>query len=355
MTTSVAVKPPCRTVTTTAITLSGEQTVNGVAVVTGDRVLVKDQADTTENGIYVADTSAWSRAPDFDGSLDAVDGTLVLVHNASGLDQLWELTATNPVIIGSSALVFTQSSLTASAFGASLIAAVNAAAARALLGATTVGDAVFIAASAAAARTAIDAQVAGTYVGPGAITGSGLTMATARLLGRTTGSTGAIEEISMGAGLSLVAGVLSSTAAPPDSSLQLNTSNGYGSTSTVIRRFTNVAAQRGSYATDFTIVMNATVGTEITINTTDYYTFSYTEAMSAASPFGLSLNSAQLTTQIANITLADRLVLGGVENTGGYGFCGGRFYLPAGSVVRPHANAVGGGTAAVCQLRISRG
>lgn len=47
--------------------------------------------------------------------------------------------------------------------------------------------------------------------GPGAITGSGLTMSTNRLLGRTTASTGAIEEISVGTGLALSAGVLSAT------------------------------------------------------------------------------------------------------------------------------------------------
>lgn len=45
----------------------------------------------------------------------------------------------------------------------------------------------------------------------GAATGSGLTMATARLLGRTTASSGAIEEISVGTGLSLAAGSLSAT------------------------------------------------------------------------------------------------------------------------------------------------
>ena len=45
----------------------------------------------------------------------------------------------------------------------------------------------------------------------GAITGSGLTMATAKLLGRTTASTGAIEEITVGTGLSLTSGTLTTT------------------------------------------------------------------------------------------------------------------------------------------------
>lgn len=60
--------------------------------------------------------------------------------------------------------------------------------------------------------TALSAASAGTdYVAPGAITTSGLTMATARLLGRTTAATGAVEEITVGSGLSLSGGQLTAT------------------------------------------------------------------------------------------------------------------------------------------------
>lgn len=76
VTTSVAVKAPCRVVTNANITLSGEQTINSVAVVEGDRVLVKDQSTASENGIYVVSTTAWTRAKDFNGPRDAVRGTL---------------------------------------------------------------------------------------------------------------------------------------------------------------------------------------------------------------------------------------------------------------------------------------
>jgi hypothetical protein len=59
---------------------------------------------------------------------------------------------------------------------------------------------------------AFTAASAGTdYVAPGAVTTSGLTMATARLLGRTTAATGAVEEITVGSGLSLTGGTLSAT------------------------------------------------------------------------------------------------------------------------------------------------
>ena len=68
--------------------------------------------------------------------------------------------------------------------------------------------------------TAISAAVAGTdYVEPGAYTTSGLTMATARLLGRTTASVGAAQEITVGSGLTLSSGSLVNAA--PDQVVSL--------------------------------------------------------------------------------------------------------------------------------------
>jgi len=59
-------------------------------------------------------------------------------------------------------------------------------------------------------HTHVVAEVTGAAAS-GSITTSGLTQATARILGRTTASTGAVEEIQIGSGLSLSAGQLSST------------------------------------------------------------------------------------------------------------------------------------------------
>ncbi|MBC7419133.1 MAG: tail fiber protein, partial [Bdellovibrio sp.] len=55
-----------RATTTANITLSGSRTVDGILVVAGDRVLVKNQSTTSQNGIYVVAAGAWVRASDLD-------------------------------------------------------------------------------------------------------------------------------------------------------------------------------------------------------------------------------------------------------------------------------------------------
>lgn len=108
---SIAVKSPVKVATTEAITLSGAQTIDTI-VLTADasprqRVLVKDQADDTENGIYDVNSGTWDRSPDFDGSRDAVDGTQVLVNEgAAGFVKSYALSGTNPVDIGTDSLSF---------------------------------------------------------------------------------------------------------------------------------------------------------------------------------------------------------------------------------------------------------
>jgi len=57
--------------TTGNITLSNQQTIDGVGVVAGNRVLVKDQSTSSENGIYTCvDGGSWTRTSDFSSSPD---------------------------------------------------------------------------------------------------------------------------------------------------------------------------------------------------------------------------------------------------------------------------------------------
>jgi hypothetical protein len=76
----------------------------------------------------------------------------------------------------------------------------------------TLTTALAVAQGGTGATTASDARTNLSAAASGAVTSSGITMSAARILGRTTASTGAIEEISIGSGLSLTGGTLSSTA-----------------------------------------------------------------------------------------------------------------------------------------------
>lgn len=95
--------------TTANITLSGAQTIDGVAVGAGDRVLVKDQTTASENGIYEAAAGAWARAPDADTSADVTPGMFTFVEQgtANG-DTGWVLTTDAPITLGTTALAFSQ-------------------------------------------------------------------------------------------------------------------------------------------------------------------------------------------------------------------------------------------------------
>ena len=96
--------------TTANITLTGLQTVDGVALVVGNRVLVKNQSTQAENGVYAVAASVWTRAADFDAvsPLDEVNSAAVFVRSGTTqADTAWTQTA--PVVtIGSDAMVFAQ-------------------------------------------------------------------------------------------------------------------------------------------------------------------------------------------------------------------------------------------------------
>lgn len=105
----VSFKAPCKGATTSNVTLSGEQTIDSVSFVSGDRILVKNQTTSSENGIYVVDTGAWSRAKDFDGFYDVVQGTLVsVISGSSNANTSWRVTTSGSVVPGSSNINFSE-------------------------------------------------------------------------------------------------------------------------------------------------------------------------------------------------------------------------------------------------------
>ena len=78
-----SVSSPCLVATTNSITLSGTQTIDGVAVNVEDRVLVKNQSPGSDNGIYIVSDGAWSRAVDMSLTIDVFQGLQVYINSGT--------------------------------------------------------------------------------------------------------------------------------------------------------------------------------------------------------------------------------------------------------------------------------
>lgn len=103
------VKESVRAATTANITLSGTQTIDGVSVIAGDRVLVKDQNTGSENGIYVVASGAWSRSTDANSSTKVTAGMFTFVEEGTNnADSGWVLTTNSSITLGTTSLSFTQ-------------------------------------------------------------------------------------------------------------------------------------------------------------------------------------------------------------------------------------------------------
>lgn len=91
------------------VALSGTQTVDGVALVDGDRVLVAGQTNPVENGIYVVRAGAWQRAPDATTNDTVTPGLFTFVEEGDAYaDTGWLLTSDGPTTLGTTPLPFVQ-------------------------------------------------------------------------------------------------------------------------------------------------------------------------------------------------------------------------------------------------------
>lgn len=110
-----------RLATTANITLSGAQSLDGVAVVTGDRILVKNQTTTTENGIWIANTSgAWTRASDADAAGELSGGTFTFIEEGTTQgDTGWVITTNGSITPGTTGHAWSQFSGAGTTLGGS--------------------------------------------------------------------------------------------------------------------------------------------------------------------------------------------------------------------------------------------
>jgi hypothetical protein len=107
LSTSVAIKAPVKVAATTNVTQSGEQTIDGVACVDGDRVLCAAQTSSIDNGIWEVRVGAWNRAPDLDGARDIRKGTMVWVaYGDTYAGDFFQVSTADPITVGLSGINF---------------------------------------------------------------------------------------------------------------------------------------------------------------------------------------------------------------------------------------------------------
>ncbi len=154
-------KTPVRAIATSMVPLTGTQTVDGVALVAGDRVLAQNQGNTG-NGIYVVGAGPWNRATDADTGTELLNAAVFVSEGTTYKDTAWVCTNDAPIVIGTTTPTFVQfaggGTVTA---GAGLTQSGNTLNVVAANGSVTVG--------------ADDIQVA--YLGPGGVYGTAVTAA----------------------------------------------------------------------------------------------------------------------------------------------------------------------------------
>ena len=103
-------KASVRVVATTNIaSLSGLQTIDGVTLVANDRVLLTDQTTASQNGVYLASATAWSRATDSDANGEITPGAFWFVEEGtSNKKTQWRCNNTGAITVGTTAVTINQ-------------------------------------------------------------------------------------------------------------------------------------------------------------------------------------------------------------------------------------------------------
>lgn len=104
-------KESVRVATIGNITLSGHQNIDGLTTTNGMRVLVKDQTDKRQNGIYVARSTAWTRSEDADGNPQGEVTTGMFTFVEGGVNNQsrgFVLSTIGNIVLGTTNLTFTQ-------------------------------------------------------------------------------------------------------------------------------------------------------------------------------------------------------------------------------------------------------
>lgn len=104
------VKQSVRAIAMSNLDLSGLETIDGVVLADGERVLVNGQTAGEDNGIYVVNASgAWTRAADLDDAAELKAGVFTFVEEGTNYgDSGWVLVSDNPLVLGTDPVEFSQ-------------------------------------------------------------------------------------------------------------------------------------------------------------------------------------------------------------------------------------------------------
>lgn len=101
-------KDAVRVASTAQRTLSGLTAIDGVTPVANDRVLLKNQTAPAENGIWLAQSGAWTRALDADTGAELEGATVFVMEGTTHADQAWTMTTNAPITPGTTGLTWVQ-------------------------------------------------------------------------------------------------------------------------------------------------------------------------------------------------------------------------------------------------------
>ena len=101
-------KASCVAATTANITLSGTQTIDGVALIATDRCLVKNQTAQADNGIYVVAAGAWARSADMNAWVEVPGAFAFIEQGTTQADTGWVCTSNAGGTLGTTAITFVQ-------------------------------------------------------------------------------------------------------------------------------------------------------------------------------------------------------------------------------------------------------
>jgi len=109
----LAWKTSCIVASTGNLTLSGTQTIDGVAVIVGQSVLAKNQTTQSANGIYIVNSGAWTRSPDMDTEGEIPGATTYVTGGTTNQDTVWSVTSPDQIAgftLGTNNIIWAQTS-----------------------------------------------------------------------------------------------------------------------------------------------------------------------------------------------------------------------------------------------------